>query len=340
MPPEPMLSFEKSRAPLMTGRQVLYLLGAGFLFGSFWGCAAALPKIGSIVPGTYQQKLNIRVLGMRRGYLLHIPAGLRPGRQSPLVIVLHGAFSTPRKIEKKSGFSALADREGFLVAYPAGAYGLFGLLRHWNAGHCCGKAASDGTDDVGFLVSVIEDIAGRVDVDRSRIYMTGFSNGGMLTYRFAAERTNLLAAAAPLAASLGGRARATEPFWMTPEPKGPLPLIVFHAKDDPNVPYEGGRSPSKGGEREYVSVADSIAFWVRNNRCAAEPKVETLYGGRMTKVTWPDLNGPSDVVLCTLDAWGHKWPGRFYTERLSKSDPLRGFDAAEVIWNFFKRHSH
>jgi len=305
----------------------------------FWGCAATLPAIGAPEPGTYQKKLNIRVLGARRGYLLHIPRGLDPRRASPLVIVLHGAFSTPGKIEKESGFSDLADRENFLAAYPEGAYGLFGLLRHWNAGHCCGKAASDGTDDVGFLETVIDDIAARVAVDRSRIYMTGFSNGGMLVYRFAAERTHVLAAAAPLAASPGGRASAKASVWMTPEPKGPLPMIVFHAKDDRSVPYEGGRSPGKGGERESLSVAESVAFWVRNNRCVSEPEEEFLLGGRLAKKTWPDPAGPNDVVLYTLDAWGHRWPGRFLTGRLAESDPLKSFDAAEVIWSFFKRHT-
>ena len=92
-------------------------------------------------------------------------------------------------MEKFSGFSALADREKFLVLYPDGM-GLFGYLQHWNAGHCCGKAAKDKVDDVGFIAAAIEDVCDHLRVDRSRIYMLGFSNGGMMAYRFAAEKTN------------------------------------------------------------------------------------------------------------------------------------------------------
>jgi len=153
----------------------------------FWNCIATSPKIGTPKAGTYQKKLEMKVMGARRSYLLHIPVNFNPKKKVPLILVIHGAFSTPKQMEEQSDFSDLADRENILVAYPAGAYGLFGLFQHWNAGHCCGKAASDSTDDVGFLVNVINDITNRFNVDTTRIYMVGFSNGGMLTYRFAAE---------------------------------------------------------------------------------------------------------------------------------------------------------
>ena len=81
-----------------------------------------------------------------------------------------------------------------------------------------------------------------------------------LTYRFAAEQTEMLAAAAPMAASLGGRASVKDSIWITPQPNAKLPLIIFHAKDDVNVPYAGSASPKKGGEREYISVENSIDF--------------------------------------------------------------------------------
>lgn len=278
-------------------------------------------------------------MGARRFYRLHVPAGYDRRVKTPLVVVLHGAFSTPRQVERESGFSELAAREGFLVAYPAGAYGLFGLFRHWNAGHCCGKAAADGVDDVGFLLRVIRDIGRTCNVDPARVYLAGFSNGGMLTYRFAAERTSVLAAAAPLAASPGGRASSDRPPWMTPMPQAPLPLIVFHARDDDSVPFEGGTSPRKGGEQEYVSVAEAAAFWVSNNGCLEEPVVESARQGRVTKKTWSDPRGGNDVVLYELEEWGHTWPGKHFTGRLDPGHPLRGFHAAEIIWEFFKKHA-
>jgi polyhydroxybutyrate depolymerase len=298
-----------------------------------------LPNADIPAQGTYKKKLDITLYGIKRNYLLHIPANFSPAKKSPLVLVIHGAFSTAKQIEKQSGFSALSDQEGFLVAYPNGAFGLIGVLQHWNAGHCCGKAATDDVDDVGFLVKVIEDIRGRFNVDPSRLYMVGFSNGGMLTYRFAAEQTNVLAAAAPMAAALGGKPSSEAPYWETPLPQAPLPVIIFHGRDDPIVPYDGGRSPRRGGEREYASVEASVAFWVETNRCDSRPETEELNNGRVIRQIWSDRRDHNDVVLFTIEEWGHEWPGRFFTNRLEDSDPLYGFDAAAIIWDFFKKNA-
>lgn len=303
----------------------------------FFACSVRVLNPGAIRTGTHKIELDIRLMGVNRDYLLHIPEDYRQGDRLPLVIALHGAFSNARAFERQTGFSLLADREGFIVAYPSGGFGLFGFLKHWNAGHCCGKAAADNVDDVGFLLAVIDDIKDRLPIDTTRIYMTGFSNGGALTYRFAAEKTDILAAAAPMAASAGGRAGKDDPFWVIPQPADKLPMMVFHATDDPNVPFKGGISPKKGGEREYLSVEESLDIWIRANNCNPEAKAEMLYGGNVHKSTW-DENQPYEISLYAIDCWGHKWPGRFFTDRLNTDNPLKGFDAAEIIWEFFKRH--
>ena len=304
------------------------------LFGS--GCAVRLSEPRAPAAGTYRHRLDERVMGVRRHYRLHIPSRPDPDAASALVLVVHGAFSTPQGMERMSGFSELADREGLLVAYPAGAYGVMGLLRHWNAGHCCGRAARDNLDDVGFLDQVIDDIRRRVAVDDKRIYMVGLSNGGMLVYRYAAERTHRLAGAAVVAAALGGRASSQDDWWITPAPEMALPMMIFHARDDDSVPYAGGVSPRKGGEREYVSVAQSVDFWVRNNECRPEAMVASLYDGRVTRSVWRDDRAGNDVVLYTIENWGHRWPGKHFSNRLAVDDPLHGFDAADKIWNFFQ----
>jgi len=328
----------KTVRPVKTMKNVFLLLLSVTALLSLH-CTATLPKEGFPRTGTYKINLDIRVMGSQRYYLVHIPNHYDFGEKAPLVLVLHGAFSTPKQIEEQSGFSELADQEGFLVAYPSGAYGVFGYFKHWNAGHCCGKAAGDGLDDVGFLVDVIEDIADQFNVDRTRIYMVGFSNGGMLTYRFAAEHTHVLAAAAPLAAAIGGKASFDSPLWIIPDPVAPLPMIVFHARDDLTVPYRGGISPRKGGEREYLSVDEAVDFWVRNNGCRAEPTIDRLHDGIVTRKTWPDTHGYDDVILYTIDNWGHQWPGRYFSKDLEKNHSFREFDAADIIWEFFKQHS-
>ncbi|MCL5279431.1 MAG: alpha/beta hydrolase, partial [Planctomycetes bacterium] len=138
------------------------------------GCGTPRPDPGTLTPGTYFQITPLRYRWSMRTYLLHIPQSYHEQKAWPLVLVLHGAFGTAATMERQSGFSELADREGFVVAYPNGI-GLFGYLQHWNAGHCCGLAEMDHVDDVGFLRYVIRDVSNRVHIKPQRMYVVGHS---------------------------------------------------------------------------------------------------------------------------------------------------------------------
>jgi polyhydroxybutyrate depolymerase len=148
--------------------------------------AAPMDVSKPLQPGTHKVLVDQRVSGVRRSYYVHVPEGSDGTAPLPVVIALHGAFSTAREFERESGFSLLGDREKFLVVYPQGI-GLGNLFRHWNSGHCCGKARKLNLDDVGFVLATVDDVARRNAVDRARLYVVGFSNGGMLAYRIAAE---------------------------------------------------------------------------------------------------------------------------------------------------------
>ena len=303
----------------------------------YMGCAVSLPQDRPAGPKTYKNTLNIRVLGARRTYLVHIPSDYNPQKQLPLVVVIHGAFDTAKGMEKFSGFSDLADKEKFIVMYPNGI-GILGFFQHWNAGHCCGKAASDNVDDVGFLAAAIEDVSARLKIDAARIYMVGFSNGGMMAYRFAAERGDLLAAVAPLAASIGGRPSPEVPEWRIPDPVQPLSVIVFHGLNDDDIPYEGGVSPHRGGSRTFWSVEKSVEFWVSHNGCNPKATTTFLNDGYVCVKSWGMCRNDTEVTLYLIKGWGHVWPGPYFTADLPTDDPLKNFDAAKIIWDFFKSH--
>lgn len=304
----------------------------------FSSCTASLPKNTPEGPKTYKNKMDIRIMGARRTYLVHVPPNYSPKKPLPLVVVIHGAFDTAAGMEKYSTFSDLADRESFIVMYPNGM-GIFGLFQHWNAGHCCGKAANDDVDDVGFIAAAINDVRVRLQIDPSRIYMVGFSNGGMLAYRFAAERGDILAAVAPLAASIGGRPSEDAPQWRIPDPVKPLSVITIHGMADDDIVYEGGVSLHRGGTRTFWSVNESIDFWVRHNGCHPNAAATELNHGHVRIHTWGACSNDTEVVLYLMENWGHVWPGRYFTAELEEEDPLKDFDAAEVIWNFFKSHT-
>jgi polyhydroxybutyrate depolymerase len=280
------------------------------------GCATT-PAPDQLAGGnTYAITMDGEFDGYERTYRLHVPAGYRGTEPIALVVVLHGAFSTAAEMEQHTGFSKLADREGFVVVYPDGI-GILGFLQHWNAGHCCGKAAADGVDDVGYVADVIDDVKASLNIDSSRIYMAGFSNGAMLTHRFAAERPEVLAAAAPLAGAIGSRDDAGEPGWQMPAPRSGVPMIMFHGQQDRRIPYSDTTPGNGAGGRDYSSVHVSSRFWWTNNGCESHRREQS-----------------SSFPSVTID------PGPFFTRRNDPEDAMYGFDASEIIWAFFDKHGH
>ncbi|MGD8845353.1 MAG: PHB depolymerase family esterase, partial [Desulfobacteraceae bacterium] len=266
------------------------LLKSAFIWGGLSifflnACTGSLPLSDIKGPFTYQQPMELVTGGFQRSYRVHVPSAYDGSTLLPLVVVIHGAFDNAKGMEKFSGFSKLADRENFIVLYPEGI-GILGFFQHWNAGHCCGKAASDQIDDVGYLAKAIEEVSTRLSVDRSRVYMVGFSNGGMMTYRFAAEHTEMLAAAAPIAASIGGRSNADAPQWLIPAPKKELPILIMHGSDDDDIPFAGGVSMHRGGERTYLSVEASVQFMIDANGCKGAPVVTASHDGAVQMNRW------------------------------------------------------
>ena len=297
------------------------------------GCASSF-NTDTLVPSiTMEMKVESTINGLRRAALVHIPRGFEQWKNYPLVVVLHGAFSSAAQIELETGFSTIADHEGFVVLYPEGM-GIFGLLQHWNGGHCCGKAAHDGLDDVAFIDECIDTVEKRIDIDSERIFVVGFSNGGMMAYRYAAERSVRIAGIAALAASAGGRVTQTEEWWLPGYPEKPVPLLIMHGTADDVVPLEGRGSPANGEVREYLPLADTITLWLEANRCSWAFRQERLSGGEVEVKRWPDCGDGSEIVVYTLNGWAHRWPGPFFIE---KDEKLDGFDAAVEIWEFFQR---
>ena len=322
----------------MMKTSILYCILAAALLSI--GCMASLPENAPEGGITYRLETDIRLRGFRRTALIHVPKDYRSNNPLPMVVAVHGEGLTGKDFEKQTGFSRLADKEGFIVVYPEGM-GIFGFMQHWNAGHCCGKAAADQVDDVGFLETIIKETTARLSVDKNRIYMTGFSNGGMLTYRFAAEKGHLLAGAAVLSASIGGRSSRDVPVWRIPKPGAPVPMIIFHGTADDIVPYQGGTNWRSGNKRACLPVSESVNFWVRNNGCNPWAIRVLLQGNAVVEEVWKGCgNGgkSAEVRAYMLKDWGHQWAGSYFTDKLPAGHPLKGFDAAEMIWAFFKQY--
>ncbi len=272
----------------------------------------------------------------RRRIMEHWPSGSGQSGSLPVVLVLHGAFSTGRQMDRWAAWSILAEREGFGVVFPEGI-GLFGHLQHWNAGHCCGRAAQKGWDDIAFLDAVIDYLRTRPDVDAERIMMVGFSNGGMMVHRYAAQRTGRLAAAAVVSGALNSLESPQSQPWMLSEPATQVPMLIMHGTADVAVPVEGGLPLDGRNARYYASLGDAVDFWVRVNQAVVPAERTIRHAGAVSEDIYRDRNGRGVVAVYRINDWGHQWPGGSFMRALPQDHPLQAFDAADTIWNFFDK---
>lgn len=263
-----------------------------------------------------------------RSYRIHIPDSYTGNEPVSLIIALHGGGGRSKTMLSKTNINEKSDEEGFIAVYPNGICRLL-PLRTWNVGFCCGLALKKNVDDVGFIKKIIEKMQLQFNIDSSKIFVTGHSNGGMLAYRLGSELSDIIAAIAPVAGTIGGYATNDSELWVIPEPEYPVSVLAVHGKLDERVPYEGGRGDDTGGTRSYLSVNDSISFWIDYNECNPDPI--TNISGNITIDTYINGNLGTEVVLCTVENGGHYWPG-------SKQDPYQELSATDLIWEFFENH--
>jgi polyhydroxybutyrate depolymerase len=295
------------------------------LFGALFACATA--REGRLGSGDYA--LELEQGGNVRRYVLHVPARRDADAPLPLLLAFHGGGGNGPGFQEYAGLDAVADREGFAVAYPDGSGRSFERrLLTWNAGGCCGHAQTVGSDDVGFALAVIEDVARRVPLDRARVYATGHSNGAMLAYRLAAEASERIAAVAGVAGAMN---------LVNFDPKLPVPVLHVHSADDPRAPYGGGTRSTFGRPIHHRAVESELARWRERNGCRGEPReVERREAGghTATHLAWPCPEGAA-VELWRLTGAGHGWPGgpSPLPERVI-GPSTTVISAADEVWRF------
>lgn len=300
------------------------------------GCLGTPLPTGTPARGSYTEW--VRHSPGSRPLVVHTPA-LRDDSPRPLVVVLHGAGGSATQMEADTGWSRLADREGLVVLYPLGVsvpgvelHGLSGgPFRHWNAGFCCGRAKDQGIDDEGFVLRAIAHVRAKLPIDDQRIYLVGYSNGAMLAHRLAARAPEVFAAMAPYAGVVEATGSVHDPVVLL-EPRGPVATLVMHGTDDGRAPY----GVSLGGSYMGAGAEASARFWAAENRCRARARHEVSHEGAVRTTTYTDCAGGSEVRLVALEGWDHEWPSAEATKRRAKAAGLRGFDAAEAMWSFFR----
>jgi len=273
--------------------------------------------------------------GLERTYSVHISSSYDRSRPTPLVIVLHGGGGTGQGMPKLTGFNAVADRENFIIAYPDG------FEKHWNDGRGVQwQAQVENIDDVGFISALIDHLSDELNIDAGKIYVTGISNGGMMSHRLGCELSQKIAAISPVASNIPVNQASV---W---SPSRPVAVLIINGIDDPLVPWAGGDihfGKTKLGE--VLSVADTVKFWISKNQCSSSPVVTQLPdkdpvdGTTVRTEVYGGCQDGAEVVLYAVEGGGHTWPGGLqYLPEFVIGKTSREFNASEVIWQFFKEH--
>jgi polyhydroxybutyrate depolymerase len=288
-------------------------------------CGAPAPLQDRQGVGAGDMVRSLKYGNRSRSYLIHIPPGYDPKRATPVVLVFHGGLGNARNIQKVTKIDVVADEKIFIVVYPNGTGRFSDRLLTWNGGRCCGYAAEQKVDDVGFMRALLDDLETLVNVDPQRIYATGISNGAIMAYRLACELSDRIAAIGAVAGTQNIDVCA---------PDRPVPVLHIHGDRDAHVPYHGGVGVGLSGV-SFTSVGETIAFWVRQNGCAPEPEVTQT--GNIRQSIYSQCNQDATVQLIIVVGGGHAWPGG---EPAWKGGdvPTQEINASEVLWAFFAAH--
>ncbi len=265
--------------------------------------------------------------GQKREYLLYVPRSYDRAKPTPLVISMHAAALWPAAQMETSQWNKVADEHGFIAVYPSGTTlrgGGTGVLpKVWHL-----RPEADLLANVRFISDLIDTLEAAYNIDPTRIYANGFSNGGAMAFALSCRLSHRIAAVGTVSAAQDQRP------WSWCADSRPVPLINFHGTAD-LVPYNGGRSWAS--PRPFPSVSAWTANWARRNRCAPNP-IESVVAADVTRLEYTDCADDAAVVLYTVQGGGHTWPGGKPMLEWIVGRTSRNIDATSQMWAFFRQH--
>jgi polyhydroxybutyrate depolymerase len=257
--------------------------------------------------------------GETRKYLLYVPKTYDRSKPTPLVISLHAAALRPQAEMEISRWNEVADEHGFIVVYPSGS----GAPRIWAMGpRSLGR-------DVRFISDLIDKLEAEYNIDPTRIYADGMSNGGGMAFALSCRLSDRIAAVGAVAA-----AQAFLPVDECGDSR-PVPTMAFHGTADRAAPYQGGSSPIAPGP--FPNIRDWTARVARRNQCKGDPS-DTRITASVRRLAYTNCAENADVVLYTVEGGGHTWPGGKPLPRWIVGRTTNEINASSVMWEFFVHH--
>lgn len=292
--------------------------------------AAAAVFLATPLEAQRAQRYELRVGQVIRSAEVRVPrTAPRAGSTRPLVIMLHGGGGNATNAEQMSGFTRLVEREGIVVAYPngSGRRPRREALLTWNARYCCGPAMERSVDDVAFISALIDTLIASQAVDPRLVFVTGMSNGGMMSHVIAQRLGGKVAAIAPVVGTV---------FGDEPPPAAPVRAIIFNGMRDESVPFAGGPPGGLGRDawrRDARPALEQGQYWARANGCGLEPRRDSV--ANVVTYRWPCPPGREVELHAVVDA-GHVWPGGRAGRRFGADRVPAKPDATELMWAFFR----
>jgi polyhydroxybutyrate depolymerase len=291
-------------------------------------CSFAVPRRESPMesPRQYMDLADSLLVGdIRRTYLVHSPDDSDP---HSLLLAFHGGGGRAKGMPLLTRFNEIADREGFVVAYPDG------YRRHWAD---TPGTSPNGVDDLSFVSAIIEKLTTTYRIDTAKVYAAGISNGGFFSQRVAIEFPEKISAVATVAATMQASLAETKVL------SKPVSVLLIHGTNDSLVPFDGGRVKA-GARREILSAHNSAIKWAALNGCHFTPSILALPtriqdATRVRVEKFLQCRGNAEVILYVIEGGGHTWPGGWqYLPEGIIGRTSRNIDASEEIVAFFKRH--
>lgn len=269
---------------------------------------------------------GLRAGGRDRSYLVDLPPRYASRGPLPVVLDFHGGGGSPSGARTQTGFSTLGAKAGAIVVYPAGS-GRFSdeRLLTWNTGSCCGYAESANIDEAAFIRALLDTLERTYPIDRNRVFATGLSNGGMMSYLVACRLADRIAAIAVVSGELS----------MDCNPSRPVSVLIIHGTADENLPYNGGAGRKALDKHEVRPVSFAVDSWKKFDRCP-DAALTSAHDG-VTHSSWSPCADGTAVELYKIESGGHAWPGGQRMARILDA-PSNALDATQIAWAFFLAH--
>jgi polyhydroxybutyrate depolymerase len=252
-------------------------------------------------------------------------------KECPLVFAFTGGESSADRLDDDVKLTSVSEKNEFIIVFPNA------VNKQWADGR---SETATNLEDLSFFDKLIEEMRKLHKVDGNKIFATGLADGGLFAFKLACDRSEVIAAIAPVAANMASE------LVDKCNPTRAVPIINFVGTEDKFIPMNGGDVKGKLGLKKkgtVLSTNQTVAFWIKRNKCSEKPNVDKVRDQNKNDKTYAILEkyenceSGADIFRWIIGEGGHTWPSGFQKSKLLGKVSF-DVNASEEIWNFFSKH--